>query len=833
MVIGALIASAVALGANSTVHSAPLQSACQGSTQDCCVQGTAPGCADPSCCSTVCAADPYCCDTRWDGPCAIAAQETCQACRCGAGDCCSPHGGQGCDDFECCTIVCAEDAYCCDTEWDGACALRARASCGTVCHYACALPSFTTIELEQCLQDLNGDCDGPGNQPISIGQSIRGTVWGLVDANGVSLRDVDYYKFQVGAGTSVTLEVFSEALCFAAVLRAGDCDNLLMVTESDPVLGECPSRGEVCLATGSYLIFVAPNAFSGIDCDPAAGFASGEYVLRVSGAPCNANPPPNDSCASGLPIEFAAGHDSIDLPFTNRFASWNFNQPSCGVGGEAFTGDLFWLFRPTVTGDYLLSTCGDGPDSVSFDTGIEVWSGCPVDGQSPIVCNDDGNLCNYQDGSDLQYASSLYVTLTALAPNDPPYVIRIGGWNGAVGDATLHLEFVGTQPSCDDPGALQCCVPHGADQPFCADEICCERICGIDAYCCAITWDSVCASAARSYCEVCGGSTGGAPGNDVCTNATPIILNQSINLHTTDATTTTAIAPCTGSPLARDVFFLFVPPQSKSYAFDTCTGGDGTAAFDTVIEAWSGCPESGGVAIACNDDGNCTALRSSLVVPLQAGVPTIIRVGGADTSAGDATLRVSEGPQGLACSDPISVASGVHPFDRALATEDVDLGASCTLASGANNSVWNSIWFEYQAEHSGPCIVSTCGTVEHDTRLAVMGSCDPTSAIACNDDAACGTASELTFDAQCGQTYLIAVGGYSSTTFTGAGSVSISASGPVCPPPLAGDLNRDGAVDGADLGVMLTSWGTAQGDVNGDGATDGADLGVLLTNWTG
>lgn len=47
-----------------------------------------------------------------------------------------------------------------------------------------------------------------------------------------------------------------------------------------------------------------------------------------------------------------------------------------------------------------------------------------------------------------------------------------------------------------------------------------------------------------------------------------------------------------------------------------------------------------------------------------------------------------------------------------------------------------------------------------------------------------------------------------------------------------GDIDGDGDVDGADLGALLSGWGTAGvTDLNGDGFTDGADLGILLTNW--
>ena len=46
------------------------------------------------------------------------------------------------------------------------------------------------------------------------------------------------------------------------------------------------------------------------------------------------------------------------------------------------------------------------------------------------------------------------------------------------------------------------------------------------------------------------------------------------------------------------------------------------------------------------------------------------------------------------------------------------------------------------------------------------------------------------------------------------------------------DLNGDGAVTGADLGLLLSNWGNAgQGDLNGDGSVNGADLGLLLSAW--
>jgi hypothetical protein len=47
-----------------------------------------------------------------------------------------------------------------------------------------------------------------------------------------------------------------------------------------------------------------------------------------------------------------------------------------------------------------------------------------------------------------------------------------------------------------------------------------------------------------------------------------------------------------------------------------------------------------------------------------------------------------------------------------------------------------------------------------------------------------------------------------------------------------GDLNGDGCVDQADLGILLASYGVDDGgDLDGDGDTDQADLGILLGNY--
>jgi len=54
-----------------------------------------------------------------------------------------------------------------------------------------------------------------------------------------------------------------------------------------------------------------------------------------------------------------------------------------------------------------------------------------------------------------------------------------------------------------------------------------------------------------------------------------------------------------------------------------------------------------------------------------------------------------------------------------------------------------------------------------------------------------------------------------------------------------GDLDADGVVGGADLGLLLNAWGSSclvqdpcLADLDGNGSVDAADVGLLLAAWS-
>ena len=66
-----------------------------------------------------------------------------------------------------------------------------------------------------------------------------------------------------------------------------------------------------------------------------------------------------------------------------------------------------------------------------------------------------------------------------------------------------------------------------------------------------------------------------------------------------------------------------------------------------------------------------------------------------------------------------------------------------------------------------------------------------------------------------------------------ANTIAIAAQVPTVP-ATPGDVNGDGRVDSADLGMLLSNWGNpGAGDLDADGVVNSNDLGILLSGWTG
>ncbi len=119
-------------------------------TGNCCQTGGngSPGCNNAACQAAICGADPFCCNTTWDGICSTAALNNANAGGACAGvsncpgappppanTCCTANSTPGCENAACQNAICAADPFCCSTLWDTICAGSAitNANAGGAC----------------------------------------------------------------------------------------------------------------------------------------------------------------------------------------------------------------------------------------------------------------------------------------------------------------------------------------------------------------------------------------------------------------------------------------------------------------------------------------------------------------------------------------------------------------------------------------------------------------------------------------------------------------------------------------------------------------------------
>lgn len=277
---------------------------------------------------------------------------------------------------------------------------------------------------------------------------------------------------------------------------------------------------------------------------------------------------------------------------------------------------------------------------------------------------------------------------------------------------------------------------------------------------------------------------------------------------------TAQFPPLPGFPNVVNSFDLHVDASSTTIGVGAGPNVCGGANHDCTSPGGAGCSD----VVCCNavcalEPFCCAAKWDELCVELALGV-------------------CYSGPQpNDECSGALELPLGTTSFSTVAATSSpVQLPDSCD--EGFGTTIEKDLWYFIDSTCTGTLTVSTCGSADFDTRLAVYAGCpqDGDTLLACNDDApgCAGFTSSVSFEAVCGARYWIRLGGYSGG---GTGELTLSCDGG-CPQFCAPDLNGDGSVGGADLTIVLGGWGQdGPSDLNGDGTTNGADLAELLGNW--
>jgi hypothetical protein len=212
------------------------------------------GCWTTECCDVVCEYDIFCCDESWDQSCVDWALKVCDGFACpGYQPCDDISPEPGCDDQDCCRLVCDHDWFCCYIEWDEFCVANQQALCGIVpCELA--IPEGTPDEGEYCYERVNEGCNNPDREFVSLGcgQSVTGTT--TTDTP----RDTDWYTIELDSETTVTWHIQSE---FPAqvVLVSGPCEGPMQAVQ----LVESNDCGDLVLQqrleAGVHRVVISPG----------------------------------------------------------------------------------------------------------------------------------------------------------------------------------------------------------------------------------------------------------------------------------------------------------------------------------------------------------------------------------------------------------------------------------------------------------------------------------------------------------------------------------------------------------------------------------------------
>ena len=235
-----------------------------------------------------------------------------------------------------------------------------------------------------------------------------------------------------------------------------------------------------------------------------------------------------------------------------------------------------------------------------------------------------------------------------------------------------------------------------------------------------------------------------------------------------------------GGSKAPDATFLFTAPSTSSYIIDTAG-----SSFDTVLFVRD--VTCTGPELACNDDSFGTR-QSQVAVPMVAGESVVIVVDGYSTASGTFNLHIGLAP-------PTTTPTPVPPTRTSTATRTstptstvllvcpgTDLGASVPASVGGTTVGASNVLggascgglggsnapdatFLFTAPSTDTYTIDTVGSL-FDTVLYLRDASCVGPEVACNDDSFGTRQSQVTVPLLAGQSVVIVVDGYSTSSGT-------------------------------------------------------------------
>jgi hypothetical protein len=719
----------------------------------------------------------------------------------GTGSCCAAGDTPFCEDAECCAAVCAVDAYCCEVRWDEICANAAYSICetcppcgdpqaGSCCEESstpycsdaeCCTLVCTTIDPfccnvrwdAVCADIANSECDSCTNPPPppACGDAGSGN---CCERNGTPFcEDAECCATVCGVDPSCCETGWDEDCAELAGQLCVSCWSC-----GDEVTGSCCEANGTpyCNDSACCTLICGEEPFC---CEVEWDATCAEFAAFF----CTACPPANNDCGDAVAIGLG------DTPFSTLGATTDGpdTPAECNAGTSSIFNDVWYLYTAGKDGTLTVSTCGQA----FFDTKLALYTSC---GGDLVACNDDGPGC-----------TGFTSLMTAPITVGTTYVLRVGAWGSTgagTGILTLSEEPL-PPPACGDPGTGNCCEATGT--PFCEDAECCLIVCGIDPFCCDTEWDSFCAGIAADECADCAPplACGDPATGDCC--ATDSVAQ----IDVTGAESFAGIGNKNNTVLVVD---LGGPVEVIGIGWDVTIqsiGGswlsEAAVNLGSSSTAFISLRPGNGVD---NNGGNVPTQFSS------GGVVDLISLGLDFALDADGVLRLEffdtfvdfpDSPDAIWVSGSLTV---VYTANSTPFCDDADCcNAVCAVDPLCCEVRWDDVCAGLAAKICDICVPPVaCGDPGTGNCCEDNGTpfCDDADCctVVCAEDAFC---CDVEWDSKC-----VALAEELCT---------------ICeppPPPCPWDLNLDGQVGGADLGILLQNWGNPYG---------GADLGGMLQTW--
>jgi hypothetical protein len=676
-----------------TVVCEPYIEQCIDGQGDCCAAHGNGGCDDPECCDIVCTQDAFCCDGEWDDACADVAGEVCLACggtspECvgTGGDCCAANGSIGCEDGACCAVICAADPFCCETEWDGICATAAETQC-EVC-----------FPPPACLQGT-GDCCAAQQGPGCGGLECCDIV---CDQDPFCCEEVwDESCADLAASSCACNDdcpqadvVFDGLTPFANIGAALDGpDEAGCVTPQNDVWFDYTST-----CTGVLTV----DTCTGTDFDSVLTVYDGcECPVELPSLGCN-----DDDCI----LQSLVTLDGVQDGDCYKIRVGSFADGGTGAGSV------------NIVCEPYIEECIDGSGDCCEAHGN---GGCDDPECCDMVCSEDAFCCDGEwDDACADVAGQVCLSCGGTIPECVGTSGDCCEANGTVGcdNGSCCANICTADPFCcattwdqicADAANIACAVciapeicfesneaclePH--DTPACENPACCGEVCNEDTFCCDIEWDEACVDIANDIASCQGGS---GNDNDNCADAEPVTSGTTFY----DSTGMTDDGPelpeeCDegfGLGFGSDLWYSYTAGDCGAVTLSLCED----TGYDSRMAVYAGCdcPTSNDVLAGCDDDGcEITGGPSTLTFDAEEGTCYLLRIGGFNGATGTGALQILEDFSGCSeCPDAdiafLTPAGGVidarqpHPVGSVEPQQGIDT-FSIAAPSGVAESCWS------------------------------------------------------------------------------------------------------------------------------------------------